>query len=49
MQSDQSDTVFTYSQVECVGSAHLGPWLDGGRFLTRGMPFIPQEGNDMLT
>lgn len=41
--------VFTYRQVECVVSADVSPLLENGRFLTCGMPFIPEEGNNTLT
>lgn len=42
-------SVFSFSQVECVLSAGISPSLEDGRFLTRGVPFIPEEGNNTLT
>lgn len=42
-------SVFSCSQVECVVSAGISPLLEDGRFLTRGVPFIPEEGNNTLT
>lgn len=42
-------SVFTYSKVECEVSADVSPWLEDGRFLMCGMPFIPEEGNNTLT